>query len=87
MKIQWKHIVIGFCLEFNDKVSMLNDLISFIACRIYKFKMYCRLELLDETEYTIRCHLKKHMLFNYNVLKLRKLDQHAKYYSKIADIL
>ena len=42
-EIQWKHIVIGFCLEFNDKVSMLNNLISFIACRIYKFKMYCRL--------------------------------------------
>ena len=32
--IQWKHILIGFCLEFNDKVNLLNKLISFIACRI-----------------------------------------------------
>ena len=84
-EIQWKHKY--WLLSFNDKVNSLNNLISFIACRIYKFKMYCRLELLKETEYTIRCHLKKHVLFNYNVLKLRKLDLHANYYSKIADIL
>ena len=52
--IQWKHVVIGFCLESNEKVSILNNILSFIACRIYKFKMFCRLESIDETEYAIR---------------------------------
>ena len=33
--IQLKHIVIGFCLENNEKVSIFNSIISFIACRIY----------------------------------------------------
>ena len=37
--IQWKHIVIGFFLEYNEKVSIFNNIISFIACRIYKYKI------------------------------------------------
>ena len=85
--IQWKHIVIGFCLENNEKVSIFNSIISFIACRIYKFKMYCRLELIDESEYAIQCHLKKQLLFYHNVLKLRQLYNHAKYFVDIADLL
>ena len=85
--IQWKHVVIGFCLESNEKVSILNNIMSFIACRIYKFKMFCRLESIDETEYAIRYNLRKQLLFNYNVLKLRKLENHANYYYQIAELL
>ena len=85
--IQWKHVVIGFCLESNEKVSILNNIMSFIACRIYKFKMFCRLESIDETEYAIRYNLRKQLLFNYNVLKLRKLENHANSYYQIAELL
>ena len=85
--IQWKHIVIGFCLEYNEKVSIFNNIISFIACRIYKYKMYCRLESIDESEYAIRFHLKKQLLFYYNVLKLRQVHNHAKYFLDIAELM
>ena len=85
--IQWKHIVIGFCLEYNEKVSIFNNIISFIACRIYKYKMYCRLESIDESEYAIRFPLKKQLLFYYNVLKLRQIHNHAKYFLDIAELM
>ena len=49
--------------------------------------MFCRLESTDETEYAIRYNLRKHLLFNYNVLKLRQLEHHANYYYQVAEIL
>lgn len=42
--IMWKHVVIGFYYENNCKVQFLNDIISYFAYRIYKFKMSCRLK-------------------------------------------
>ena len=57
--ITWKHIVIGFYYEDNDKTRMLNNLISFVACRIYKYKMYCRIHKFNEEEYNININLKK----------------------------
>ena len=35
--------------------------------------MFCRLESIDKTEYAIRYNLRKQLLFNYIVLKLRQL--------------
>ena len=49
--------------------------------------MYCRLELIDKSEYAIQFHLKKQLLFYHNVLKLRQLYNHAKYFVDIADLL
>ena len=56
--IKWKHILLDFFNESSNKVIFLNNLISFTALKIYKYKMFCRLEHLDETEYNIRIHLK-----------------------------
>lgn len=51
--IKWKHVIIGFFHELNRKVITLNTLISYVAYRIYEYKMYCRLSSLDKTNYNI----------------------------------
>ena len=43
-EIQWKHILIVFYFEKNQKIVELNNIISTIATIIYKYKMYCRLK-------------------------------------------
>ena len=42
--IKWKHIVVGFYCEENDKIKTLNLFSSFVAFRIYEYKMLCRLD-------------------------------------------
>ena len=71
-KIQWKHVVVGFYLEDNSKIEVLNTTISFVACKIYKYKMYCRLESLEEREIDIHNHLKHNITFMGNVFKYSK---------------
>ena len=68
-KISWKHIVIGFYEETNNKTSALNTLISFIAYRIYKFKMLCRLNDKNETQERIKQHIKYELLTYHKVLQ------------------
>ena len=50
-EIKWKHIVIGFYHEDNIKVKTFNNLISFTALKLHKYKMLCRLENKQETSY------------------------------------
>ena len=50
-EVEWKHIVLGFYNSKSDYIDFLNYLISFIACKIYKYRMFCRLESLDENTY------------------------------------
>ena len=57
-EVEWKHIVLGFYNSKSDYIDFLNYLISFIACKIYKYRMFCRLESLDENTYNITTHLK-----------------------------
>ena len=57
-EIKWKHIVLGFYHGKSDYIDFLNFLISFIACKIYKYKMFCRLESLDENSYNISANVK-----------------------------
>ena len=57
-EVEWKHIVLGFYNSKSDYIDFLNYLISFIACKIYKYRMFCRLESLDENTYNISTHLK-----------------------------
>ena len=47
-KIAWKHIVIGF-YENSDTNDSMNTLISFVALKIYKYKMKCRLDNISST--------------------------------------
>lgn len=42
--VKWKHVVIGFYVETNPKVLFYNTIISYIAFKIYKFKMGCRIK-------------------------------------------
>ena len=50
-EITWKIIVLGFYNEINTKTIRLNNIISFICYKIYKYKMKCR--LLQENMYEI----------------------------------
>ena len=43
-KVQWTHVILGFYFEQNSKLCFLNTVISFLAFKIYKYKMYCRLQ-------------------------------------------
>ena len=67
LNVKWKHIMVGFFHERNRKTKSLNLLISYIAYRIYKYKMYCRLNSLDETRYNIFQHVK------FSVMKYAKI--------------
>ena len=42
----------------NRKISLFNTIIPFVAYRIYKYKMWCRLENITETEINITNNLK-----------------------------
>ena len=42
-EITWKIIVLGFYNEVNSKTIRLNNIISFVCYKIYKYKMKCRL--------------------------------------------
>ena len=56
-RIQWKHVVVG----------LLNVITSFIACKIYKYKMYCRLEAIDEAVIGTHDYIKHHFVFMGNL--------------------
>ena len=86
-EVQWKHVLVGFYYEKSDKVSMLNNLISYVACRMYKYKMFCRLETLEESEYAIRYHLKSSLKFYTSVLKHNKCMLQSKYFEKLSNAL
>ena len=85
--IKWKHILLGLYNECNEKVIFLNNVISFVALKIYKFKMFCRLENLDESEYNIRFHLKRNLKFWFNTLKYNKYTYRIDTIHLFSDIL
>ena len=74
--LKWKHIIIGFYHEDNIKVKTLNNLISFTALKLYKFKMLCRIDNKQETVLNIRMNLKMKLLFWYNVLRYNRCNIH-----------
>ena len=70
--IKWKHVVIGFYFEFNQNTNLLNNFISFIALKIYKYKMFCRIQNLQETEFSLTNNVKKCTIFWYRTIKYSK---------------
>ena len=46
-----------------ENETILNFIISFIACKSYRYKMYCRLDTLDETVIDMHNNIKHHVLF------------------------
>ena len=63
--IKWKHVVIGFYFELNQNTNLLNNFISFVALKIFKYKMFCRIENLQETEFYLTNNVKKCTIFRY----------------------
>lgn len=70
--IIWKHIVLGFYLEETQVTKLYNYFLSFIAYRIYKCKMYCRLENLPESILLIKNSFKEYITTHCAVLKMLK---------------
>ena len=69
-EITWKHILIGFYFEKNQKIVDLNNILSTIATIIYKYKMYCRLKEVEESKENISSH-KKNALKTYGCVYKR----------------
>ena len=85
--LRWKHVIIGFYHENNSKVKLLYNVISFVALKIYKYKMYCRLEQIVESELNISMHIKNCLSFWYQVLLLTNSKININTIKVIADIL
>lgn len=52
--IKWKMIVIGFIIFNNKYTFILDNTLSFLACKIYKYKMKCRI-VKDQVTYEGVC--------------------------------
>lgn len=85
--VSWKNIILGFYDELNDKTILLNNIISFIAYRIYKYKMFCRLDNNRESIGDIRKHIKHSLLNQYYVLMKTSCSQNISLFEKISNAL
>ena len=81
--INWKHVIVGFNYESNRTVITLNPLISYVAYRIYKYKMYCRLQCLDVTKYNILHYVKSLIVLYAAILKNMKSAINCKLFKKL----
>ena len=85
--ISWKNIVIGFYDEVNDKTVLINNIISFIAYRIYKYKMFCRIHNNPESYTDLRKHVKFSLQNYYFVLSKTSCKHNIALFKKISDVL
>ena len=73
--INWRHIAVGFHFESNDKILFFNEIISFTAFFIYKFKMKSRFENTIENENLLLKFVKKRIasicIFNPNSIMVK----------------
>lgn len=74
--IKWKHVLLGF---LNDQKRKSYNWIpsSFLAHRIYKFKMHCRVHSIEETNNNILSHVKASTVFYASIWK--SLNSYADY--------
>ena len=85
--ITWKTIVIGFYDDVNEKTILLNNLISFIAFRIYKYKMFCRLNDKRVLQTEMRKSLKWCLRNFYFVLLNVDTKRNVSLFKKLSDFL
>ena len=85
--IGWKHIIIGFYEEINNKTILLNNLISYIACRIYKFKMHCRIKGDNESSQNMTSNIKTALSNYYKTLLKINTNIHITLFKKVSDVL
>ena len=86
-EVQWKHILIGFYFEKNQKIVDLNNIISTLATIIYKYKMYCRLKDVEESKENISSHVKGSLKTYSCVYKRLKYNMCYNIFDKIGNIL
>uniref|UniRef100_A0A8W8HLM3 Uncharacterized protein n=1 Tax=Magallana gigas TaxID=29159 RepID=A0A8W8HLM3_MAGGI len=60
--VVWKNVIVGFFVDDNETTKLYNIFLSFIAFRIYKYKMFCRVENLEETSQSLRMYIKEKTL-------------------------
>ena len=85
--VSWKHIVVGFYIENNRKTVTLNSLVSYIAMKIYKCKMKCRIDAKEENLQCIESFVKKHLMYQFYALQKLNVDLEFGLYKCISDIL
>ena len=66
--VQLKHVILGYDFEQNSKVCFLNTVISILAFKIYKYKMYCRLQNKVEQESMLVSYIKNNLINNCAIL-------------------
>ena len=85
-EITWKIIVLGFYNEINTKTIRLNNIISFICYKIYKYKMKCRLLQENMSETGLLEMLKFELKKQNSILKLAgKLTDNL--YNNVSEML
>ena len=60
-------------MKLMKKTIVYNNIISFIACRIFKYRMKCRIEKREETELNIHYHVKSELGALESMLKRAKI--------------
>ena len=85
-EMKWKHIVVGFYQVDSDYIDFINSIISYTACKIYKYKMFCRIEALEENIYNIQINVKNSFNNLYRLFAYKKY-KFANIVRNIADVL
>lgn len=65
LNITWKTIAVGFFYEFTDTTKILNNVISFVGYKIYKYKKKCRLQNEIPNENALLNVLKSSLYYYY----------------------
>lgn len=86
--IQWKHVILGFYFDRNTKIRYFITIVSFIACKIFKYKMCCRSQKKTETYNELVLYLKINIRYNIDVLvNMSKIQMFRINIVKFADML
>jgi hypothetical protein len=70
--ITWKNVVFGFYLTCNNTSYLYNNMISFVAYKLYKYKMKCKILNEIVTFDGAKCFLKNactHLYLSINLSK------------------
>ena len=73
-------------MKLMKKTIVYNNIISFIACRIFKYRMKCRIEKREETERNIHYHVKSELGALESILKRAKIKYNYSLATKLSHI-
>lgn len=72
--VSWKHVIVGLYKEISNTITIYNNVISYVALRIYKYKMWCRINNDIEKPEDIISHVKTSTKMFYLALKKSKFS-------------